>query len=68
MHADALAHGERALIVDDVIATGGTARATCDLVARLGAVPVGAAFLIELSSLDGASKLAPIPTIAMVRY
>jgi adenine phosphoribosyltransferase len=68
MHTDALSHGQRALIVDDVIATGGTARATCDLVERLGAAPVAAAFLIELSFLDGAARLAPVPTVALVRY
>ena len=68
MHTDALSHGERALIVDDVIATGGTARATAELVRRLGAQPVGAAFLIELAFLEGGAKLAPIPIASLVRY
>lgn len=68
MHSDAIARGTRVLVVDDVIATGGTARATCELVKRLGGDIVGAAFLIELSFLDGGAKLAPIPTISIVRY
>ena len=68
MHQDALHAGANALVVDDVIATGGTARATCKLVKRLGGELVGAAFLIELTFLDGGAKLAPIPTIALVRY
>lgn len=68
MHTDALSHGARALVVDDVIATGGTARATCELVTRLGAQAIGAAFLIELTFLEGGAKLAPVPTIALVRY
>ncbi|UJR79966.1 adenine phosphoribosyltransferase [Sandaracinus amylolyticus] len=68
MHTDALSHGTRVLVVDDVIATGGTARATCKLVKRLGGELVGAAFLIELTFLDGGAKLAPIPTIALLRY
>jgi adenine phosphoribosyltransferase len=68
MHTDALSAGHRALVADDVIATGGTARATCELVKRLGATPVAAAFLIELSFLDGGAKLAPVPIIHVVRY
>ena len=48
MHADALAHGARVLIHDDLLATGGTARALADLVARFGATVVGCAFLVEL--------------------
>ena len=68
MHSDAIARGTRVLVVDDVIATGGTAVATCELVKRLGGDLVGAAFLIELSFLDGGAKLAPIPTVSLVRY
>ncbi|MDQ3034801.1 MAG: adenine phosphoribosyltransferase [Myxococcota bacterium] len=68
MHTDALTSGARVLVVDDVIATGGTAIATCELVRRLGAVPVGLALLIELSFLAGAAKLAPVPVVALVRY
>lgn len=57
IHADALAPGERVLIVDDVIATGGTAAATARLVERLGAVPVALHFVIELGFLAGRAKL-----------
>jgi adenine phosphoribosyltransferase len=57
MHADALAHGARVLIHDDLLATGGTARALADLVERLGGTVVGCAFLVELSFLDGRRRL-----------
>jgi len=68
MHTDALAQGTRVLVVDDVIATGGTARATIQLVRHLGAEPVGAAFLIELTFLEGGAKLAPVPIVSLARY
>ncbi|MGH8972688.1 MAG: adenine phosphoribosyltransferase [Acidimicrobiia bacterium] len=57
IHADGLAPGERVLIVDDVLATGGTASATAALVERLGGEVIGLAFVIELSFLDGRRKL-----------
>jgi len=57
MHEDALAHGARVLVVDDVLATGGTAGATVRLVERAGAVVVGCAFVIELAFLGGRSAL-----------
>jgi adenine phosphoribosyltransferase len=57
LHEDAIAPGERVLIVDDVLATGGTAAATTDLVEDLGGEVVGLGFLIELSFLGGASRL-----------
>jgi adenine phosphoribosyltransferase len=68
IHRDAIRPGERVLIVDDLIATGGTAAATCQLVRLLGGEIVAAAFVIELSFLDGAKKLAPIETYALLRY
>ena len=68
MHTDALHRGSRALVVDDVIATGGTARATCQLVRQVGAEPVGAAFLIELTALAGGATLAPVPILSVVKY
>jgi adenine phosphoribosyltransferase len=57
IHADALHEKERVLIVDDVLATGGTARAAAELVSRLGAAVVGFAFLVELGFLGGRAKL-----------
>ncbi len=68
IHTDSIASGARVLVVDDVIATGGTAVATCELVRRLGADPIAVALLIELSFLRGGAKLAPVPTIALVSY
>jgi adenine phosphoribosyltransferase len=58
MHEDAVASGQRVLIVDDLLATGGTARATTDLVKRLGGRVHALAFLIELAALGGRQKLA----------
>ncbi|CAB4867186.1 unannotated protein [freshwater metagenome] len=57
MHRDAIRPGERVLVIDDVLATGGTASATCRLVEELGGVVVGLGFLIEISGLNGRSKL-----------
>ena len=57
MHTDALKSGQRVLIVDDLLATGGTAAATVSLVRQLGAEVVGCAFVIDLSFLPGRSKL-----------
>jgi adenine phosphoribosyltransferase len=68
LHADALAHGTRVLVHDDLIATGGTARAVCDLVERLGGVVAGAAFVIELAFLPGREKLAELDFHALVTY
>ena len=58
VHRDALAVGHRVLLVDDVLATGGTAAASVDLVQRLGAAVVGCAFLLELAALEGRQRLA----------
>jgi adenine phosphoribosyltransferase len=57
IHQDAVAPGERVLIVDDVLATGGTARATAELVERIGGKVIGLAFLIELGFLKGRDRL-----------
>lgn len=57
MHADACGPGQRVLLVDDVLATGGTAAAACRLIHHTGADVAGAAFLIELDGLDGAQRL-----------
>jgi adenine phosphoribosyltransferase len=58
VHRDAIGVGHRVLLVDDVLATGGTAAASVDLVSRLGGAIVGCAFLIELPVLEGRAKLA----------
>ena len=57
IHADACDHTSRVLVVDDVLATGGTALATCELVERTGAVVVGLTFLMELEFLKGRGRL-----------
>src|SRR5262249_35056702 len=59
MHSDAIVKGQRVLIVDDVLATGGTMKACIDLVEKLGGEVVAAAVLIELEALGGREKLAP---------
>ena len=68
MHSDALAGGTRVLVLDDLLATGGTARALCELVARMGAEVVGCAFLIELAFLGGRERLAPRDVRSLVTY
>ena len=67
IHSDALAPGERVLIVDDVIATGGTACATGELVRQVGATVAAYAFLVELSFLDGRRKLEG-DVLTLIRY
>lgn len=57
-HIDAVQAGDRVLLVDDLIATGGTAAASCELIERLGAEVVGCAFVVELDGLNGRDKLA----------
>ena len=68
MHADALEPGEPVLIVDDVIATGGTARATGELVRQLGGRVVAYVFLVELGFLNGRQKLADAEILSLIRY
>ena len=68
MHQDAVVPGERVLIVDDVLATGGTAGATARLIARLGAQTIGLAVAVELGFLGGRSRLDPIPVHATLSY
>jgi adenine phosphoribosyltransferase len=68
MHADALADGARVLIHDDLLATGGTARALAELVAELGGSVVGFAFLVELGFLEGRRRLEGFDVCALVGY
>jgi adenine phosphoribosyltransferase len=68
MHRDAIDNGQRVLVVDDLLATGGTARATVDLVKQIGGVVEGVAFLIELVTLNGRAKLAGENIHAVLRY
>jgi adenine phosphoribosyltransferase len=67
-HTDALAAGHRALVVDDVLATGGTASAAVDLVRKLGAEVVGCAFVIELAALAGRQRLPGVPVDSILVY
>ena len=68
MHADALSHGARVLVHDDLLATGGTARALCDLVEDRGGRVVGCGFLVELTFLRGRERLAPFDVHTLIRF
>ncbi|SDY03174.1 adenine phosphoribosyltransferase [Thermoactinomyces sp. DSM 45892] len=68
MHTDAIQPGQKVLIADDLLATGGTISATLDLVRQLGGEPVGAAFLIELMYLNGRAKLGDVEIVSLVKY
>ena len=68
MHKDAIERGQRVLIVDDLLATGGTARATVDLVKQLGGTLEGLTFLIELVELNGRAKLPGENVSAVLQY
>jgi adenine phosphoribosyltransferase len=68
VHEDAIAPGMRVLVHDDLLATGGTARALCSLAEQLGGEVVGCAFLIELAFLPGRAALAPHEARALIRY
>ncbi|MEM6962265.1 MAG: adenine phosphoribosyltransferase [Myxococcota bacterium] len=68
IHRDALQEGTRVLVVDDLIATGGTARAAGELVTKQGADIVGFSFVVELAFLEGVTKLVPHRVFSLIRY
>jgi adenine phosphoribosyltransferase len=68
VHADAIVAGQRVLVHDDVLATGGTAKATGELVEQLGGVVVGLPFIVELTFLDGREQLAGYDVFSLVEY
>ncbi|MEA5471981.1 adenine phosphoribosyltransferase [Spirulina sp. 06S082] len=68
MHQDAVEEGKRVIVVDDLIATGGTAKATADLVEQCGGHLEGFVFLIELMDLGGRKKLPDVPIVSLIEY
>ncbi|RTE08271.1 adenine phosphoribosyltransferase [Paenibacillus whitsoniae] len=68
MHSDAIKPGQKVLIADDLLATGGTIKTSVDLVKQLGGEVIGAAFLIELTYLDGRNKFEGIDVVSLVQY
>ena len=68
IHVDAIEKGQKVLIVDDLLATGGTAKATCSLVEKLGGEIVGIAFVIELNFLKGREKLQGYDVFSLLQY
>lgn len=68
IHKDAIKPGQRVLVTDDLLATGGTIEATIKLVEELGGIVVGCAFLIELTYLNGLSKLEGYDVLSLMRY
>jgi len=68
IHEDAITPGVRVLVVDDLLATGGTIRSTVDLVTELGGIVVGAAFLIELTDLRGRDLLGGYHVQSLIKY
>jgi adenine phosphoribosyltransferase len=68
LHADAIENGQRVLVHDDVLATGGTACAICDLAEQLGGVVVGTAFVIELAFLEGRKQLEQYDVFSLITY
>lgn len=68
IHQDALLEGSKVMIVDDLIATGGTAKATADLLSKIGCEIVACSFIVELKSLKGREKLPDVPIFSLVEY
>jgi adenine phosphoribosyltransferase len=68
MHEDGVMRDARVLIVDDLLATGGTAHAAVRLVRKVGGEVIGCGFVIELNFLNGRERLAPVPVTALIQY
>jgi adenine phosphoribosyltransferase len=68
IHVDGISPGKRVLLVDDLLATGGTVQACCNLVERCGATIVGCAFVIELLGLGGRQRLAPHEAFSLIQF
>ena len=68
MHIDGVSEGQNVLVVDDLLATGGTVEACCRLLQKGGAEVVGCAFLIELAALNGVERIAPYESFSLIRY
>ncbi|MDB5349427.1 MAG: apt [Planctomycetota bacterium] len=68
VHSDALKPGNRVLLLDDVLATGGTMRACCDLIQQTGAEVAACAFILELDFLKGRERLEPYEVFSLIRY
>lgn len=68
VHADAIKPGQRVLVVDDLLATGGTIAATIELIEKLGGIVVGTAFLIELCDLKGRDKITDYDIFTLLQY
>ncbi|HOM16189.1 MAG TPA: adenine phosphoribosyltransferase [Thermoguttaceae bacterium] len=68
MHADAIAPGDRVLVIDDVLATGGTVEACCRMIEQAGGLVAGCAFLAELRALGGRNRLQSYPLVSLIQY
>lgn len=68
MHGDAIKSGERIVVIDDLLATGGTAKAACELSEKLGGKPLMCLFLIELEELRGREMLKPVQVESILKY
>ena len=68
IHADAISKGQRVLVIDDLLATGGTAAATCQLIHKLGGDVVECGFVIELAFLGGRDRIEPTPSYSAITY
>lgn len=68
VHTDAIRRGDRILLIDDLLATGGTARASCELIEQLGGTVAACAFVVELDELGGRDALAPRRVHSLIHY